>query len=286
VTDIETAEQELTRAGPFDVLVNNAGTNRPKPMREVTVDDYDAQMDLNVRAAYFVARTVASGMADAGIRGSIINISSQLGHVGGVGRTVYCASKFAVEGMTKAMALEFGPAGIRINTIAPTFIVTDLTRPFLAAPGFEAAVLAKIKLGSPGRDRGPHGTSGFPGLRCVPARDRRVAACRRRVDSRIEPCRARNAEQPFNCSRRLAAIDYIPSTMKEAESDDLMRPAAISFAAAESLHALAFSTLSKAIMTKAWGGVPSRPMTFGARTTYLPPASVRVAAEAFSITAL
>jgi NAD(P)-dependent dehydrogenase (short-subunit alcohol dehydrogenase family) len=147
VTDIGTAEQELKRAGPFEVLVNNAGTNRPKPVREVTPEDYDAVMDLNVRAAYFVARTVACGMADAGIRGSIVNVSSQMGHVGAARRSVYCASKFAVEGITKAMAVEFGPAGIRINTIAPTFILTEMTRPFLADPAFEAAILSKIKLG-------------------------------------------------------------------------------------------------------------------------------------------
>src|SRR5262245_19849645 len=100
ITDIETAERELKRAGPFDVLVNNAGTNRPKPMGETTAEDYDAVMDLNVRAAYFVAQTIACGMRDAGIHGSIINLSSQMGHVGGYGRTVYCASKFAVEGIT------------------------------------------------------------------------------------------------------------------------------------------------------------------------------------------
>jgi NAD(P)-dependent dehydrogenase (short-subunit alcohol dehydrogenase family) len=147
VTDIGIAEQELKRACPFEVLVNNAGTNRPKPMREVTAEDYDAVMDLNVRAAYFVARTIAGGMVDAGIRGSIINISSQMGHVGAARRTVYCASKFAVEGMTKAMAVEFGPAGIRVNTLAPTFILTEMTRPFLADPAFEAATLSKIKLG-------------------------------------------------------------------------------------------------------------------------------------------
>jgi NAD(P)-dependent dehydrogenase (short-subunit alcohol dehydrogenase family) len=147
VTDIETAERELKRAGPFHVLVNNAGTNRPKPMGNVTAEDYDAVMGLNVRAAYFVAQTIACSMTEAGIRGSIINISSQMGHVGGAGRTVYCASKFAVEGITKAMAVEFGPAGIRINAIAPTFILTEMTRPFLATPGFEAAVISKIKLG-------------------------------------------------------------------------------------------------------------------------------------------
>jgi NAD(P)-dependent dehydrogenase (short-subunit alcohol dehydrogenase family) len=147
VRDIGAAEEKLKSAGPFEVLVNNAGTNRPKAVREVTPEDYDAVMDLNVRAAYFVARTVACGMADAGIRGSIINVSSQMGHVGAARRTVYCASKFAVEGMTKAMAVEFGPAGIRVNTLAPTFILTEMTRPFLADPAFEATIVSKIKLG-------------------------------------------------------------------------------------------------------------------------------------------
>ncbi len=150
VRDVEEAELRLTKAGPFDVLVNNAGTNRPKPMRDTTTDDYYAVMDLNVRAAYFVARTVSCGMLDAGIQGSIINVSSQMGHVGGPGRTVYCASKFAIEGMTKAMAVELGPKGIRVNTIAPTFILTEMTRPFLADPAFETTILSKIKLGRMG----------------------------------------------------------------------------------------------------------------------------------------
>jgi NAD(P)-dependent dehydrogenase (short-subunit alcohol dehydrogenase family) len=91
VTDLEATDRQLTEAGPFDVLVNNAGTNRAKPMRDITAEDYDAVMDLNVRAAYFVARTVACGMKDAGISGSIINVSSQMGHVGGPKRTLYCA---------------------------------------------------------------------------------------------------------------------------------------------------------------------------------------------------
>ncbi len=147
VLDQQAVEKTLSEAGPFDILVNNAGTNRPKPMQDVTPEDYEAVMGLNVRAAYFVARSVASEMANAGIRGSIINISSQMGHVGAAKRTLYCASKFAIEGMTKAMAVEFGPAGIRVNTICPTFILTEMTRPFLAEPGFEAMVLSKIKLG-------------------------------------------------------------------------------------------------------------------------------------------
>ena len=147
VTDLAASEAIIKAAGPFDVLVNNAGTNRPKPMIEVEADDFDAVMGLNVRAAYFVARNVARGMVAAGIKGSIMTISSQMGHVGGQGRTIYCASKHAMEGMTKALAIELGPQGIRVNTICPTFILTEMTKPFFANESFKASVLAKIKLG-------------------------------------------------------------------------------------------------------------------------------------------
>lgn len=132
---------------PFDVLVNNAGTNRPKPFTDVSEADYDAVMGLNVRAAFFVAQAAARGMVAAGRPGSIINMSSQMGHVGGAGRTIYCASKFAIEGLTKAMAVDLAPHRIRVNTICPTFIETPMTRSFFADPAFRASVLAKIKLG-------------------------------------------------------------------------------------------------------------------------------------------
>ena len=129
------------------MLVNNAGTNRPRPMTDITTEDFDAVMDLNVRAAYFVAQTVAARMVSEAIAGSIINISSQMGHVGWSKRTVYCASKHAIEGLTKAMAVEFGAAGIRVNTVGPTFIVTEMTRPYFEDAAFRDAVLGKIKLG-------------------------------------------------------------------------------------------------------------------------------------------
>lgn len=147
VSDSQSVERILGGHGPFDVLVNNAGTNRPKPMEEVTAEDYDAVMGLNVKAAYFVARAVAAGLAAAARPGSIINISSQMGHVGAAGRTLYCASKHAIEGLTKAMAVEFGPRAIRVNTICPTFIVTDMTRAYFDEASFRASVLSKIKLG-------------------------------------------------------------------------------------------------------------------------------------------
>jgi NAD(P)-dependent dehydrogenase (short-subunit alcohol dehydrogenase family) len=116
-------------------------------MVDTPVADFDAIMDLNVRSAYFVARAVVRGMLAAGIQGSVINMSSQMGHVGSSGRTVYCASKHAVEGMTKAMAVELGGSGIRVNTVCPTFIVTDMTRPYFEDASFRDWVLGKIKLG-------------------------------------------------------------------------------------------------------------------------------------------
>jgi NAD(P)-dependent dehydrogenase (short-subunit alcohol dehydrogenase family) len=137
----------LAARAPFDIFINNAGTNRPKPFPEVTEADYAAVMDLNVRAAFFAAQAVARGMIAAGRGGSIIHISSQMGHVGGEGRTLYCASKFALEGLSKAMALDLAPHTIRSNTLCPTFIETPMTRPFLADPAFRARVLGKIKLG-------------------------------------------------------------------------------------------------------------------------------------------
>ncbi len=135
----------------FDILVNNAGTNRPKPMTEVSEADYDAVLDLNVKSAFFVAQGCVKAMRRDGKTGSLIHIGSQMGHVGGPNRSLYCASKWALEGMSKAFALDLAAHGIRSNTIAPTFIETPLTRPYFDDPVFKASVLAKIKLGRIGK---------------------------------------------------------------------------------------------------------------------------------------
>ena len=147
VLDIAATRSAVAGAGPFAILVNNAGTNRPKPFTEVGEDDYDAVLDLNVKAAFFVAQAVADGMVAAARGGSIIHMGSQMGHVGGPRRTLYCASKWALEGLSKAMALDLAPHGIRSNTIAPTFIETPLTRPFFEDAAFRDDVLKRIKLG-------------------------------------------------------------------------------------------------------------------------------------------
>lgn len=151
VTDIGAVAAFFAERSAFDILVNNAGTNRPKPMWEADEADYDAVLDLNVKSAFFVAQACAKRMMQDGVRGSLIHIGSQMGHVGGVNRSLYCASKWAIEGMSKSFALDLAQHGIRSNTIAPTFIETPMTRPFFADAAFKALVLDRIKLGRLGR---------------------------------------------------------------------------------------------------------------------------------------
>jgi NAD(P)-dependent dehydrogenase (short-subunit alcohol dehydrogenase family) len=147
VTDTAAVRSAIACAAPFDVLVNNAGTNRPRSFLAVTEDDYDTITTLNQRAAFFVAQAVARQMVDGGVRGSIIHVSSQMGHVGGARRTVYCMTKHGIEGLSKAMAIDLAPHGIRVNSIGPTFIDTPLTQPFFEDTAFRDDVLRRIKLG-------------------------------------------------------------------------------------------------------------------------------------------
>ncbi len=151
VRDIEAVRAAVAAQEPFDVLVNNAGTNRPAPFVDVKAEDFDFVFSLNVRAAYFVAQAVARRLLEAKRPGSIINISSQMGHVGGPTRTVYCATKHAMEGFTKAMAIELAPHNIRVNTVGPTFIETPMTRPFFQNQAFREDTLKRIKLGRLGQ---------------------------------------------------------------------------------------------------------------------------------------
>ncbi len=150
VTDLEAVRTWLAEQPPFDLLVNSAGLARHTPALETEVADYDAVMDLNLKAAYFLTREVARGLKEVGRPGSLINISSQMGHVGGVDRAVYCASKHGLEGMTKAMAIEWGQHGIRVNTLCPTFIRTPLAEQTLAIPERRAWIEQMIKLGRVG----------------------------------------------------------------------------------------------------------------------------------------
>ncbi len=146
VSDLDAVTAALSARPAFDILVNNAGMNRPTPFTDVAVSDYDQIMGLNVRAAFFLSQAVARGMIAAARRGVILNVSSQMGHVGGIDRTVYAASKHAIEGLTKTMAIELGPKGIRVNSIGPTFIRTELTAATFANPERLAWIKSKIKL--------------------------------------------------------------------------------------------------------------------------------------------
>jgi NAD(P)-dependent dehydrogenase (short-subunit alcohol dehydrogenase family) len=151
VTDIEAVRNAIAQAEPFSILVNNAGMNRPAYLADVTVEDFDAIFGLNVRAAFFVAQAVALRLIEAKLPGSIVNVSSQMGHVGAARRAVYCASKHAMEGFTKALAIELAPHNIRVNSLGPTFLETPMTRPFFENKAFRDEVLAKIKLGRLGQ---------------------------------------------------------------------------------------------------------------------------------------
>jgi NAD(P)-dependent dehydrogenase (short-subunit alcohol dehydrogenase family) len=147
VTDTAAVKALVPELGPIDVLVNNAGTNVPEPFVEVTEETYDRIMNLNVRAVFMVSQAVAKTMIERSNGGSIIHISSQMGHVGAPNRTVYSASKHATEGLTKAMAWDLAPHGIRVNAVAPTFIETPMTRPFLDDKAFVEDTLSRIALG-------------------------------------------------------------------------------------------------------------------------------------------
>lgn len=151
VTDIETVRLFVNDVAPFQVLVNSAGTARHSSFSDITPANYQAVMDLNLSATLFVSQAVVARLVEAGLPGSIIHVSSQMGHVGGPRRAVYSASKFAVEGLSKAMAIELGPHNIRVNTVCPTFVETELTAKNLSDPEFRSWVLSKIKLGRLGR---------------------------------------------------------------------------------------------------------------------------------------
>ena len=151
VTAIKETSKIVSENGPFDILLNSAGQARHSAALDTTPDDFDAVMNVNTRGAYFLTQTIARNLIEHKKSGSLINISSQMAHVGGRERAVYCASKAAVEGFTKAMSIELGKYKIRINTICPTFILTPLTKTTFDNPKNKEWILEKIKLGRVGR---------------------------------------------------------------------------------------------------------------------------------------
>jgi NAD(P)-dependent dehydrogenase (short-subunit alcohol dehydrogenase family) len=150
VTDASRVRRLVAELPRLDALVVSAGGNIPEPLLDVTEEHLDSLLDLNVRSVFLTVQAAARRMVDAGA-GAIVLMSSQMGHVGAAGRTVYCTTKHAVEGLTKAAAVELAAHGVRVNAVAPTFVDTPMTAPFLAAPGFKASVERRIPLGRLGR---------------------------------------------------------------------------------------------------------------------------------------
>lgn len=147
VTDPAQVESALDELDRIDVLVACAGGNRPEPFLEVSIGALDWSLALNVRGTFLVAQAAARRMAAAGQGGAVVVVTSQMGHVGAAGRSVYCAVKHAQEGLVKALAVELAPLGIRVNAVAPTFVETPMTRPFLADPSERRAIVEAIPIG-------------------------------------------------------------------------------------------------------------------------------------------
>ncbi len=139
--------EKIDQLDRLDILVNNAGINRPEPFIEVSDKNLDDIMDINVRATFRISRHAVKKMSKGG---SVVNITSQMGHVGSPNRTVYCMSKHAIEGLTKAMAVELAPEGIRVNAVAPTFIATPMTEDWFKNPEFMEFINQMMPLGKVG----------------------------------------------------------------------------------------------------------------------------------------
>lgn len=155
VTDSAALKRAIAGLPGLDIMVNNAGTNIPEPFVDVSEEHLDRLIDLNVRAAFIAAQAAARKMLEAPDRaargGAIVNMSSQMGHIGAAGRTVYCLTKHALEGLTKALAVELAPQGIRVNSVAPTFVETPMTAPMFQRKEFSDWVHARIPLGRLGQ---------------------------------------------------------------------------------------------------------------------------------------
>ncbi len=151
VTDEDQARRAVAAAeafGDLRVCVNSAGTNRPGPSRDYPTENWDALFDVNVRATFVVCRQVGDSLLRRGVPGSIVNMSSQMGAVGYPGRAAYCATKHAVDGLTKALAVEWAPEGVRVNAVAPTFVRTPLTERMFEDPDFKADVERRLPTGT------------------------------------------------------------------------------------------------------------------------------------------
>jgi len=151
VTDTAQVREKIEGLERIDILMNNAGSNRPEPFVDVSEENLDFLLELNVKSMFTVAQAAARRMLAGGRGGSMIHMSSQMGHVGSPNRTVYCMTKHAVEGMSKAIAAELAPQNIRSNCIGPTFIETPMTAPMFENPESREFVMDRILMGRLGK---------------------------------------------------------------------------------------------------------------------------------------
>ena len=151
INNVAETKEIISGHSPYDILVNSAGIAKHSAAKDTVLDDYDIVMKTNLRGAYFLTQSVSKKLIASKKAGSLINISSQMGLVGGQERAVYCASKHAVEGFTKAMAIELGVHNIRVNTICPTFILTEMTQKTFEVPEKRNWIESKIKIGRIGK---------------------------------------------------------------------------------------------------------------------------------------
>ena len=151
VTDTAQVREKIEGLERIDILMNNAGSNRPEPFINVSEENLDFLLELNVKSMFTVAQAAARRMLAGGRGGSMIHMSSQMGHVGSPNRTVYCMTKHAIEGMSKAIAAELAPQNIRSNCIGPTFIETPMTAPMFENPEFRGFVMDRILMGRLGK---------------------------------------------------------------------------------------------------------------------------------------
>ena len=155
VTDLpgirEMVDAVLAEFGRIDILINNAGINIPKPAVEVTEEDWDRVLDVDLKGVFFTTQTVANRAMIPQGEGKIVNIASQMGVVGYSLRAAYCAAKAGVVNLTRVLAFEWAKHRINVNAVAPTFVETPLTRPMFEDRGFREDVLARIPLGRLGK---------------------------------------------------------------------------------------------------------------------------------------
>ena len=148
VMNFKQLKNELDKIKTIDILVNNAGTNFPEPFEKIRQTSMNYLVDLNLKAAFNVAQLVVKKMLKNKKRpGSIINMSSQLGHVGMSGRNIYNMTKFGIEGLTKGMGVELAKNNIRVNSVAPIFVETPMVKNFFKNKQFKKLALSKIPMG-------------------------------------------------------------------------------------------------------------------------------------------